>query len=63
MPVMNKAEINTDSQILMQRTKKTLTYLTKGDDSGSQGIPILILLTTQGVTSKVAVLFQSINSV
>ena len=63
MPVMNKAEINTDSQILMQRTKKTLTYLTKGDDSGSQVIPILIFLITHGLTSKVAVLLQSVNCV
>ena len=60
---MNKAEINTDAQILMQRTKKTLTYLTKGDDSGSQVIPILIFLITHGLTSKVAVLLQSVNCV
>jgi hypothetical protein len=63
MPIMNKAEINIDVQILMQRTKKTLMYLAKGADSGSQGIPILIFLKTQGLMSKVAVLVQSINSV
>jgi hypothetical protein len=38
-------------------------YLAKGDDSGSQAIPILIFLTTQGLTSKVVVLLQSINGV
>ena len=63
MLIKNKAEINTDVQILIQMTKMTLTYLVKGGNSGSQGIPILIFLTTQGLTTKIAVLLQSINIV
>ena len=63
MLIKNKAEINTDVQILIQMTKMTLTYLAKGGNSGSQGIPILIFLKTQGLMSKVALLLQSINNV
>jgi hypothetical protein len=63
MPIINKEEIITDVQILIQMTKKTVIYLSNAGDNGSQAITILIFLTIQGLTSKVAVLFQSINSV
>jgi hypothetical protein len=35
-------EISMDIQILIQRSKETLTYLAKGDVNGSHGIPNLI---------------------
>lgn len=41
LPIINQ-EMSMDIQILIQRTKKTLTYLAKGDDNGSHGIPNLI---------------------